>query len=507
MTALSLFYMNGTMVQAKTVNGKISAKTVKVGKRITVSSKTGGATFSSSNSVIASVDSTGAVTGKKAGTVKISVKKKGYKTKTFRIKVKKSAGKPAALPVTFSEISASKPDFYTGRMRIKNWSKKGAIKKIVYTYEVEWVSNSSCISEVPTATPTPTQTPVGDAKSASGSAVSDETTQVTPSPSATPANSSSNSFTTHTENVTFSWNTIVAPGKTAPTIASRYNDMGNRVHSYKLIKIELYTGKALYVYDAIKDTYTLKWGTKDITAPKFSGLLKKKSVSGDNGDAYRTYYSDKKNQYNFKQFVRAKDDRDSKVKIAVNTDKINWKKTGKYKIYYTAKDSSGNKTTTWAYVQVIVPGTAESAADQVLRSITKSGWSDERKARAIYRYVKGHLAYVHNAAHVQWRAAALKALRYQTGDCYTYYATCRLLLTRAGIPNVMIRRYPVPGGQRHFWNLTYVSGGWYHLDTTPRRRDARFCLWTDAQLHSYSSGYTFRFHASWYPARAKKRIA
>ena len=140
----------------------------------------------------------------------------------------------------------------------------------------------------------------------------------------------------------------------------------------------------------------------------------------------------------------------------MDTSKIRWSKSGDYRIYYTAKDSDNNQSKAWATVRVIVPGSAESAADQVLRSITKSGWSDEKKARAIYRYVT---------------------------------------------------RYPVPGGQRHFWNLTYVRGGWYHFDTTPRTRKGTFCLMTDAQLHEYSSGYTFSFNRKLYPKRAGKRIS
>ena len=53
----------------------------------------------------------------------------------------------------------------------------------------------------------------------------------------------------------------------------------------------------------------------------------------------------------------------------------------------------------------------------------------------------------------------------------------------------------------------YVRGGWYHFDTVPRLKKVRFCLLTDAQLHIYSTGSTFRFQENKLPKRAKKKIS
>ena len=69
--ALLAFVVETDLVFAKTITGRISAKTVKVGGRIQITTSVEGAAFSSSNSVIASLDSSGTVTGKKAGKVKI----------------------------------------------------------------------------------------------------------------------------------------------------------------------------------------------------------------------------------------------------------------------------------------------------------------------------------------------------------------------------------------------------------------------------------------------------
>ncbi len=459
-------------VMAKTVPSGISAKSVKVGKQIRIKSSKKNVVFKSSNTSIASVDAKGIITGKKKGKVRISAKCKGYKKKTYLLTVKKNSYKPSCLPVTFSEISmkdvqmkndgAGNPIYYA---RIRNKSKKGKIKKIIYYYEIQEMKEVQDI--------------------VSGAAV---TVPSEPQVQKT--------------NVTLTAVNIAA-GKTSSLVRCK-GDYTGQTSNMRLLRIDLYTGDARYRYSASPETYSFQWGTRDKKAPKIKGLVKKKSDTGNN-DIFRVYYSDKKNSYNFKSFVSAVDDRDGRVKVKADTSKINWRKSGTYKLYFTAKDKAGNIAKSWAKVQVIVPGTAESIADEVLRSITRTKWSDSRKAKAIYRYIRGSFGYVNSSAHTHWRTSATKGIRYHSGDCYTYYSVARLLLTRAGIPNVMIKRYPTTYG-RHFWNLVYVRGGWYHFDTTPRTRRGNFCLKTDAQLRHYSSGYTFSFIKKLYPARATKII-
>lgn len=460
-------------VQAKTVSAKLSAKTVKVGRQIKVLTKTKKVTFRSSNTKIASIDVNGVITGKRAGKVTISIKRKGYKKKKCSVTVKKNRYKPSALPVTFSEIllkdekmvkDSEENVVYSAR--IKNKSSKGKIKKIIYHYEIQHKERTPGV--------------------VSGGAVIER------------------------PKLDFRIRRVklkavnIAAGKTSPTVRCE-GDYTGFLSQMKLVKIDLYTGDAKYRYNARKGTYSFMWGTPDKKAPKIKGLVKKKSYTG-NKDIYRVYYSDKQKQYNFKKFVTATDDRDGKVKIKADTSKINWKKTGVYKLWFIAKDKAGNVAKSWAKVKVITPGTAESIADEVLRSITRKKWSDTKKARAIYRYIRGEFSYTAHSNHMDWRNAAIRGIRYRSGDCYTYYAAARLLLTRAGIFNVMIKRYPTKIG-RHFWNLAYVRNGWYHFDTTPRTRGGKFCLLTDAQLWHYSSGATFRFNRKLYPKRAVRKIS
>lgn len=486
---------------AKTVNASLSASSVKVGKQIQVNSITKNVTYSSSDSTIAYVSKEGVITGKKPGEVTIRVKRKGYTTKECKLTVKKNARYPS-IPVVFDEIkivnqkmSQDADGNYVFSAAIKNNAKKGKIKKIEYYYEIKQAL--------------PQEEPGAEDEIQESESVEDVIQDIESTENLTPEDGITNAENPEDE-TQFKVDTVILTAKSVEpgTISKEVSCMGDAsgdIASMKLLKIKLYTGQALYVYDAIADKYSLKWGVADKKAPVFSGWIEEGSYY--NGCVLRVCYNDRKDTYNFKDHVKAVDDRDGAVKITVDTSKIDWEKEGVYKVYYTAKDSAGNKAKTWAKVQVYKKGTAEEIADDVLNSITKKSWSDEKKLRAIYQYVATHCSYVDNGSHSDWRNIAVNGIRYQSGDCFTFYAISRLLITRAGIPNIMIQRYPAQPGHNHWWNLVYVQDGWYHFDTTPRRRPGKFCLVTDAQLRTYSTGNTFSFNASLYPARATKTIS
>lgn len=352
------------------------------------------------------------------------------------------------------------------KMAVKNKAKKGTIRKIVYTYSI--TRKKKVTNEV---------------VSGSATVLVEETVTVPATVKIVAKN--------------------IKPGKTSKVVSCE-GDCSGQVSNMKLKQVKLYAGTGLYTYDVEKKKGTLSWGTKDKKAPVLSGMLKQYSYNGKS--PHMVCYTDKKNSFDFTRFVTAFDKRDGKVKVEVDTSKINWKKDGVYKVRYIAKDKAGNKTTSWAKIQVYKPGTAEQIADQVLKQITKKSWSAEKKARAIYNYVKKRCSYVDNGSHGDWRKAAVSGIRYQSGDCFTYYAVVRLLLSRAGIPNMEVTRYPSYEGYRHWWSLVYVRNGWYHLDTTPRKRKGEFCLLTDSQVWGYSKK-TFAFRTSIFLPRAKKQIS
>lgn len=470
------------------VKAKISATQVKVGNQIHITTTTKGVTYSSSDETVAYVNEAGIVTGKKPGTVKIKAKRSGYQTYSCEIKVVAKTRKPS-IPVALDEVvllSEKLEKDSEGKMKysaiVKNTANKGKVKKIVYYYTIQTYANA--VGGNTTKEDTSGENLDSDKDSVNtvtGSAIALKQTTVK-----------------------LTAKNIKAGSKSARVSCN--GDISGKISKMQLKKVELYTGKALYTYYPQKEKGVLDWGVPDTTAPKFSGWIGKNSYNGE--DVYRVYYSDRKKTYNFKKYVSATDDRDGKVKFTVDTSKINWKKEGVYKIKFTAKDKAGNQSTAWAKVQVFIPGAAESAADGILKTITKESWSNTKKARAIYSYVSTHCYYIHESSHANWRTIALNGIRYGTGDCYTFYSLSRLLLTRAGIPNILISRYPVlRQDAHHYWNLAYVQGGWYHFDTTPRVRRGYFCLVTDAQLWGYSSGNTFSFKRNAYPVRATKKIS
>ncbi|HCT93097.1 MAG TPA: hypothetical protein DF613_17185 [Lachnospiraceae bacterium] len=251
--------------------------------------------------------------------------------------------------------------------------------------------------------------------------------------------------------------------------------------------LDVYSGEMLARHNMVKDTYSLLYGTEDKTKPVISGFIGENSYNTDSQGRkmpYRIVYSNEKDKFDFFKYVSATDDREGKVELTVDTSKVNFKKTGNYRITYKAKDKAGNVAKEKAYIGVRVPNTLDKMSADVLDSIIKPSWSDKQKAVAIYNFTRRHMSYSGTSDKTNWEKEARRGLNYGTGDCFTYYATARALLTRAGIPNIEVNR--VRGVGRHWWNMAYVAGGFYHYDVCPRGRGGKFCLVTDDQLKSYS---------------------
>lgn len=250
-----------------------------------------------------------------------------------------------------------------------------------------------------------------------------------------------------------------------------------------LQKLMVYSNKMItsYRYETGKTTFL--YGTEDTVAPVISGFIGKNSYN--QGMPYMVVYGDDKDKgYDYFKYVKAEDDRDTKVELTVNTDKVNYKKAGIYQITYIAKDKAGNKAKAKAKIEVRLQHDVDKYASEILSKIIKKDWSVYQKATAIYDYTRHHISYVGYSQKGDWENGAIQGIRYGRGDCFTYYAVARALLTRAGIPNILVKRYR--GAGNHWWNMVYVNGGWYHYDCGPRPGGGRFCMLTDEQLTAYS---------------------
>lgn len=463
----------------KTVSASLPKETVTVGKQIHIETKMKNVRYKTSDPAIATVSDTGVITGKKAGNAVISVKKGGYRTKKLPVTVR-AYGKYPSIPVTLEEMGIElEVDDAQIFATVRNHSKSGTVKKMEYTCLITGSVSETSEGEV-----------IVENVTEDGSVILiDEDEEADDSDQAA-------------EKVTFTVKNLAPGERQIVPVKGDFVEMEQI--TLQPLRVRLYTGKSVLNYNLVKDKMVATWTVVDDTPPVISGLVGKNSYNSK--DIYMVAYPDRK--YDFTKFVHASAPMGGKVKLTVNTDRINWKKSGVYTVTYTAKDLAGNVTKRPAKVQVRVPGDLDRMADSILKKIVKNSWSDQKKAEAIYRYVRQNYAYVDSNDHASWEKSALYGLRYKSGNCFVYYSVSRLLLTRCGIPNIEVKR---SAGSRHghWWNYVYIDGGWYHFDTTPRRRRATFCLLTDDQLSAYSraAGNSHIWDKSLIPKCASKKIS
>ena len=448
----------------KKADAKTVKKTIAVGK--TCSVKTEGCTYQSSNEKVAFINENGWVTAKKKGTVVIWIKKNGKEKKRISLTVKANKKVPT-IGVCGDEVkigalnwSAADQKLRTSQTIQNNGT--GKIKKVTAVYKI-------------TGTRQEAQPPSG----ISGASV----TTTVDVPYQTEYKVKSGAIKAGGEH-TLNWEKELEEGVT--------------VEKTVLKEIRVYSEKSVAILNGIKGTWSYTWGTKDKKPPVITGLVGKKAYNSHYKDVVRTVYKGKESW--LLKYVSAVDNRDGKVKVTVDTSKIDWNKKGVYTVIYRAKDSAGNVAKVKTKVQVrVARNDLDRYAATILKRIVRESWSDEKKARAIYKYVRGKMAYVDSNDHASWERSSLYAIRYNSGNCFCYYALSRLLLTRCGIPNQTVTRYR--GHGHHWWNFVYIKGSWYHFDTTPRRRNGYFCLWTDARLTAYSNraGYSHIWNRKWVP--------
>ncbi len=209
----------------------------------------------------------------------------------------------------------------------------------------------------------------------------------------------------------------------------------------------------------------------------------------------------------YKKGVKAVDDRDGEVEVQVDTSAVDTKKVGNYEVVYRAVDSAGNeavaKTTLHvkrATSETVTEEMINGEADAVLASILTDSMSEYDKAKAIYWWCHDKIAYSDNAPKSDWVHGAYQGIVERKGDCYTYAATAKCLLTRAKIKNMDIERIP-SGNLMHYWNIIDIGEGWHHFDTCRRADGSTFFYKNDAEIKKYSDGHngTHNYDRSKYP--------
>ncbi len=235
----------------------------------------------------------------------------------------------------------------------------------------------------------------------------------------------------------------------------------------------------------------------------------------------------KENQYlDLLEGVVAYDDYDLEPVIRVNDATVNYKKSGDYEISYSAMDKAGNVTVVTAMLTIKLPdadkkvtdsgnsntgsGSSSSSsssssddsdpayglAENVMSGLWRS--SDVETARAIFNWVHSHISYQSISTYMTYEEAAYRGFTKKSGDCYVYFACAKMLLDCAGIPNMMVERFPVYTNG-HYWNLVYLDGEWYHCDATVfRDHPSMYFMCTDDEIDDSHHS----FNGALYPERA-----
>ena len=240
-------------------------------------------------------------------------------------------------------------------------------------------------------------------------------------------------------------------------------------------------------------TYESLLLVEDTTPPVIEGVEDRTATAGK--------------PFAFKKGVVVSDNYDTDLTFDVDASGVDLNNPGTYIVIYNAKDAAGNKTTTGAFVHVVedivpvLPDRDEKLydlADDILKDLINDEMTMAQKAETIFDYVHG-IEYEELFEENDAYEDALRGLTERTGDCSVYAMTAKVLLARAGIPNLDIVN--VPEAMEHAWNLIDIGEGWHHFDATRRIDGARLFYLTDEELQEYSRthGNTHVYDASRYP--------
>ena len=148
-------------------------------------------------------------------------------------------------------------------------------------------------------------------------------------------------------------------------------------------------------------------------------------------------------------------------------------------------------------------------ADSLLSQIVAEDMDQAEQIQAIYDWARSAISYSGHSDKSDWYQAAWTAMTGRSGDCFNYFAVCKLLFERLEIPNIDVRKVRnSEDDSDHFWSMVSIDGGesWYHFDATPRIGGGDFCMVTDAYLDEYSQAHknSHNRDKSLYPATPEK---
>ena len=216
--------------------------------------------------------------------------------------------------------------------------------------------------------------------------------------------------------------------------------------------------------------------------------------------------------------VTATDNVDGEITPEVDRSGVDLTTVGEYTVTYTATDAAGNISTVSVKLKVLEKKdyyvdyeVIYDEVDAILAEIIRDDMTVQSKVWAVYIWIRTNCSYVNHSDKEDWMQAAHVMMTERKGDCFNYYALCKLMLDRLEIPNLDVRKVKnYETDNDHYWSLVSVDGGntWYHVDTTPRTNPASFCLVTDKYMDDYSAanGKCFNRDKSLYPATPEEDL-
>lgn len=250
------------------------------------------------------------------------------------------------------------------------------------------------------------------------------------------------------------------------------------------------TGDTLIYIKRKNKTYESKLSIVDTTPPLILGVTDKMAYKG--------------NSISYRDGVRVYDNSLEELELNVDSSRVNLRREGKYEVFYSAEDSSGNFTEKRAFITVseleITEDVFDKIVEEVASMILKDSMSKREKANIIYNWTKKHVDYTGNSEKDDWKNEAYCGIKNGKGDCFTYFAVAKALLTHAGIENIDVIR--VGGTSKHYWNLVNDGSGWYHFDATRHKDNRDSFMLTDDELEKLNrirKDSYYNFDYSLYP--------
>ena len=140
---------------------------------------------------------------------------------------------------------------------------------------------------------------------------------------------------------------------------------------------------------------------------------------------------------------------------------------GVYTVLYCAHDKANNPAVAEATVTVLEKKEGYASleqinemADNLLSQIVTGDMDMTDQIKAIYNWARSSISYSGHSDKSDWYQAAWTAMTGRSGDCFNYFAVCKLFFERLGIPNIdVVKVRNSEDDSDHFWSMVRIDGG------------------------------------------------